>query len=89
MTTVNISRRGLLKRAALIGGAGALLATGLAASSAAADSKFAQKMAQYQPTPKGAARCDNCSQFQGPSSCKVVAGAISPSGWCQLYAVKT
>jgi hypothetical protein len=48
----------------------------------------AQKVAQYQPTPKGASRCDNCSQFLAPSACKVVAGKISPSGWCQLYAAK-
>jgi hypothetical protein len=45
-------------------------------------------VAQYQPTPKGASRCDNCSQFLAPSACKVVAGKISPSGWCQLYAAK-
>jgi hypothetical protein len=87
--TLEVSRRRFLRSASLAAGAGVLLGAGLAASSAAADTKFAQKVAQYQPTPKGASRCDNCSQFQGPSACKVVAGKVSPSGWCQLYAVKS
>jgi anaerobic selenocysteine-containing dehydrogenase len=88
MTAPNLSRRGLLKQVALVGGAGAFLGAGLAASSAAADTKFAQKVAQNPPTPTGASRCDTCSQFLAPSACKVVAGKISPSGWCQLYAAK-
>jgi hypothetical protein len=87
--TLDVSRRRFLRGASLAAGAGVLLGAGLAASSAAAETKFSQKLAQYQSTPKGPARCDNCSQFQGPASCKVVAGAVSPSGWCQLYAVKS
>jgi anaerobic selenocysteine-containing dehydrogenase len=86
---LGVSRRRFLRGASLAAGAGALLGAGLAATSAAADSKFSQTMAKYQPTPKGASRCDNCSQFKGPSSCNVVAGAVSPAGWCQLYAVKS
>jgi hypothetical protein len=32
--------------------------------------------------------CDNCSQFEPPSSCKVVDGTISPTGWCKVYVRK-
>jgi hypothetical protein len=80
--TLNFSRRGLLLGATLVG-------AGLASSPAVADTKFSQQMAKYQKTPKGAARCDNCSQFQPPSACKVVTGPVAASGWCQLYATKT
>jgi hypothetical protein len=39
-------------------------------------------------TPQGCERCDNCSQFQAPSSCKVVEGDVSPAGWCKVYVKK-
>jgi hypothetical protein len=83
--TLDLSRRGLLRRAGLIVGAGALVGAGLAATSAAADSKFSQAMAKYQPTPKGAAHCSNCSQFVPDTACKVVAGTVTAYGWCALW----
>jgi hypothetical protein len=89
LRAIDLTRRGLFRDVALIAGAGALLGGGLAATSAAADTKFSQKMAHYQGTPKGAARCSNCSQFQPASACKVVAGVIAPAGWCTLYALKS
>ena len=82
--TLDLSRRGLLRGLVVATGAGALLT----AAPAAADSKFSQKMAKYQPNPKGPQQCDSCGQFSAPSSCKVVDGTISPSGWCFLYAHK-
>jgi len=86
--TLDTSRRSLLRNAAYVASGGALLGVVLAATPAAADSKVAQKTANYQSTPKGAARCDNCSQFEAPSSCKVVQGGVAASGWCLLYATK-
>ncbi len=80
------SRRGLLRGAALIVGGGALAGSSLVAS--AAPAPLSQKAANYQTMPKGNARCNVCSQWQAPSSCKVVEGAILPSGWCSLYAPK-
>jgi hypothetical protein len=84
-TTV-ISRRGLLRDAAFLAG-GAVVASGLIMSrpAAAGPSKMPQKVVRYQATPNGAARCDSCTLWQGPSACKVVDGTISPSGWCSLY----
>lgn len=83
--TLDVSRRGLLRGVALVAGGGALLAT---TSAAAAQAKLTQKAANYQPTPKGNARCNNCSQWLQPADCKVVQGPVSPTGWCSVYAAK-
>ena len=83
--TLDLSRRHLLRGVTIAVGAGALAAVTLAASPAAAGAKFSQKMAQYQPTPKGAQNCANCVQFQPTTACKVVDGAVAASGWCMLY----
>ena len=80
---VVVSRRRLICGAGLLAGG-----VGLVAFPAAAQTKVSKAIANYQSSPKGAARCDGCTQWQGPSSCKVVQGVISPSGWCQLYAPK-
>jgi hypothetical protein len=83
------SRRGLFRGAAVIAGGGALAAAGLGSGSASAQgAKAPQNAAQYQTTPKGKQRCETCVAFVAPSSCNVVAGTISPSGWCVMYAAK-
>ena len=64
----------------------ALLGAALMASPAAA--KVPPTAVNYQPTPKGKSRCDNCVNWLAPSSCKFVDGRISPSGWCSLYRPK-
>ncbi len=84
---LDLTRRGLLRQGVVIAGS-VVLAASLAPSMAAASSKESQKLARYQPTPKGNARCDGCSQWRGPSACALVDGAISPAGWCLLYAPK-
>ena len=57
-------------------------------ASTPADAKPSQKLVGYQDTPKGNLRCDNCLQFEPPSSCKVVEGDVSPAGWCKVYVKK-
>ena len=83
----NISRRIVLRRIATAAPA-ALLATTLASQDAAASGSVPQSAAGYQDKPNGDKQCDGCSHFAPPSSCKVVAGTISPSGWCKLFAAK-
>jgi hypothetical protein len=39
----------------------------------------------YQDSPKDGRQCDGCSLFRAPSSCEVVDGSISPTGWCKLW----
>ncbi len=84
-----LSRRSLLRDLAFTaGGAAALGATVCGHRAAAAQTKVAQKAVGYQATPQGAQRCDNCMQFEAPSSCKVVDGSIDPAGWCKIYVKK-
>jgi hypothetical protein len=58
------------------------------AQGAAAQVKSPQQTAGYQATPNGSQRCGNCAHFQPPAACKVVAGKISPQGWCRIYFAK-
>jgi High potential iron-sulfur protein len=43
--------------------------------------------AQYQDTPNGIYSCGNCSLFEPPKSCKVVAGEVNEDGWCRVFAL--
>lgn len=90
---MNLSRRRFLHRSAAVAG-GISLAGAIAARSPAADIKVAQtKVAKtlvaYQDSPKGSQECDNCQYFQPPGACQVVAGTISPKGWCKMWAKKS
>ena len=86
--TEPVSRRQLLRNATLVAGGMAVLATVISTERAEAG-QMTKQASGYQATPKGDQRCDGCSLFQAPSSCKFVAGDISPSGWCRLYKKKT
>jgi hypothetical protein len=50
-----------------------------------AQQKLSQQDAAYQDTPRDDHACGECTLFQPPKACKVVAGDISPSGWCKLF----
>ena len=55
----------------------------------AATSKLSQTSVQYQAQPKGEQKCSGCVNFIAESNtCKLVAGQISPEGWCSLWAKK-
>jgi High potential iron-sulfur protein len=86
--TLDISRRGFIRGVGLVAGVGALVGGGLSATSAVAGSKFSQAMAKYQPTPRGADRCANCSLYESAGTCRVVEGKVEPNGWCSLYVRK-
>ena len=79
------SRRCVLKSAAAT--AAGLVVLGAAAERAFA-AKASQKAVAYQTTPHGPQQCDNCLQFQAPSSCKVVEGDVAAAGWCRVYVKK-
>lgn len=81
------SRRSILRAFAVTGG-GAILGTMISGHRASAQTKTSQKVVGYQDMPKGAQRCDNCAQFETPSSCKIVEGSIAPGGWCKVYVKK-
>lgn len=60
----------------------------VAAAAAQAQEKIAQAQVQYQATPKDGNKCSACVNFEAPAACKIVAGSISPNGWCIAYAPK-
>src|ERR1700722_16048389 len=82
-----ISRRKALTIAA--GGAGAAVtsvAVVVGTSTPAQAAKASQKIVKYQDTPKGDQRCENCVQFEAPSSCKTVEGTVTTHAKCTLDA---
>jgi hypothetical protein len=82
-TAIKISRRIFLKRGAVILGVGIAIS---GAARAVTSAKVSQTQAGYKNSPNGGARCDKCVQFQPPSACKIVAGAVSPAGSCNFFA---
>lgn len=77
------SRRGLIRA-----GIGLAAAAGVAITARAQDDKLAQNLVQYQTEPKDGAKCSGCVNWVDPNACKIVAGTISPNGWCVAYAPK-
>jgi hypothetical protein len=82
-----LSRRVFFRRVAAYAVGGAII-QGITPNPASAQAKVAQTSVAYQEKPKGAQRCDGCSLFQPPNTCKVVDGQVSPQGWCSLFTAK-
>jgi hypothetical protein len=85
---MRLSRRLLLRRAALLAGA-ALTASVVPSEQASAQQKASKEAMKYQDKPNGDQRCSNCMQFVPPASCKVVDGTINPNGYCIAWVKKT
>jgi hypothetical protein len=69
-------------------GFGVLAATAIRPVMAQQPPKIAQNLVMYQDHPKGDQQCSKCQHFQPPNSCQIVAGTISPNGWCGVFAAK-
>ena len=82
-----LSRRSILKSAALMAGA-ACVGTAALSNEALAQQKASKAAMKYQDKPNGSMKCSNCLQFEPPSSCKVVEGTISPEGYCIAWVKK-
>jgi len=64
-------------------------ASSVAPAAPAETGKATQASVQYQAQPKGEQKCNGCMHFSAESNtCQVVAGQISPEGWCSLWAKK-
>lgn len=79
-----LPRRHLLRAALFAVSGAAIWATDIVSAVA----KMPKKAAGYKSTPKGKQSCSSCTHFQPPSSCVLVAGKISPHGWCRFYVKK-
>jgi len=66
---------------ASLAGASAILGI----STTTAQQKMSQTEAEYQDRPRGGLACAACTLFRPPRSCQVVAGEISPNGWCKFF----
>ena len=47
--------------------------------------KVSKAAARYQYRPHRGRRCGRCAHFFAPDGCEVVAGSISPQGWCRYF----
>ena len=83
----DLSRRSLLSAAAAVGAS-------LVVGSEAHAGSIPPAAVHYQEQPKDGHHCSLCKLFvPGPTAdangtCKSVAGAINPNGWCVLFAAK-
>lgn len=62
-----------------------MLQTCVRAQGQQSQAKLSKSDAAYQESPKNEQQCSECTKFQPPKGCSVVAGDISPKGWCKLY----
>ncbi len=96
MTTYNPKRRTVLR---CMLAAGCVLCvpavwaaeydTGITQSNGAKSGKQSKAQAKYQDQPKGDQSCAMCVNFiAATSTCKLVEGQVSASGWCMLWAKK-
>jgi hypothetical protein len=77
-------------RRRLLGAVAALVATAAARRGAAQPrppAKLSQREAHYQPAPRYGESCAMCQLFRPPQACRIVAGEISPRGWCQFFSL--
>ncbi len=81
-------KRKLNRRKVLISLISSAPLAALSFGGATAAGKVSQRAAQYQPRPKGGQACAGCNSFVAPNQCKLLAGEISPSGWCLLWTKK-
>jgi hypothetical protein len=76
-------------RRKLMGAAVGAISTGLLLRMAPtqASEKMTRQQAEYQDKPNGIYSCGLCTLFEKPNACKVVAGEVSPDGWCKAFAM--
>jgi hypothetical protein len=83
-----LSRRrfGVLASVAALFGASLLLLVGNVAE--AQEGKTSKETAKYQEQPKDGHSCAICQFFHAPHTCQLVAGDVSPNGWCSYWSKK-
>lgn len=47
--------------------------------------KLSKDRVDYENPAQKSAHCAECEHFEKPDACEVVAGKISPRGWCRRY----
>ena len=80
--STELSRRTLFKAAC--GTVGTIALVGLTSSEVLA-AKMTKTAAHFQDGPHGDQQCSKCKNFEAPSTCKQVEGAVHATGWCTLF----
>jgi len=81
-----LSRRDLV-RGSLLGLSAACVGglSGCASMGGGPPHNVPKLVALYQDFPNGRERCGRCVHFRPPNGCEIVAGRISPKGWCHYF----
>ena len=93
--TFDPTRRRLFRHGAMITGGAALGGLLLRTEASAQEGMVPKATAKYQDKPHGTQKCEGCMQFiPGKSAsakghCKIVAGTVSPDGWCMYFSPKS
>ena len=93
--TFDPSRRHLFRQGAIIASGAALGGLMLRSSAEAQAGTVAKATAKYQDKPHGTQKCAGCALFipgktaSASGKCKIVAGSISPNGWCMYFSPKS
>lgn len=83
-----VSRRKFLKvtmAGVAVTGAGALSSCMTGQPGARGAGTTPKSVARYQNSPNKGRRCGGCTHFLKPNACEIVAGEISPNGWCRFH----
>ena len=86
-----LSRRRFLKGSIIgvaVGGAGALSSCMHKPTGSKTAGTTPKLVALYQDSPNKGRRCAGCTHFLEPNACEIVAGEISPDGWCRFHEPK-
>ncbi len=87
-SNLSLSRRKFMKMsvtsAAIVGAGGfsVCMYRPTVAQAAGATSKSA---ARYRDSPNRGRRCAGCTHFLKRNRCEIVAGEVSPNGWCRFH----
>lgn len=94
MSTERPSIRGskiAVSRRRFLAGSAGIAAIGSGISGCAHPPKMSgnvsKEEARYQDHPSGLAHCGICKHYGSNNLCEIVAGPVSPDGWCRFYAV--
>jgi hypothetical protein len=79
----------LTRRSVLISAVGSTSLLAGTTRWAEAEFKAPQSAVHYQQTANEGHSCADCRHFMAPQACKLVDGAIAPTGWCRLWTKKT
>ncbi len=90
-----VSRRAAMKRVVVSAAGMAVGWAVLGTGTAQAQATMSKASVAYQDRPERNESCLNCSLFvpgktpDAMGTCKVVKGAISPNGWCNIWSAKS